>query len=89
MPKYVTGKMTSKGQLTIPAELRNQWGLNEGDRLMIEIDDETGAFIGLRPQKKKSLRDVVGILKTDIKHDEQKIEDAIAKEITDNYFKEY
>ncbi|MFB9325819.1 AbrB/MazE/SpoVT family DNA-binding domain-containing protein [Paenibacillus aurantiacus] len=62
MAKHITGKLTSKGQLTIPVELRNQWGLEEGDRIMFEIDDDTGALIGMKPQKKKSALDLFGIL---------------------------
>ncbi|MCR2805480.1 AbrB/MazE/SpoVT family DNA-binding domain-containing protein [Paenibacillus soyae] len=87
MQRHFTGKLTSKGQLTIPAELRNQWGLEEGDRLMIEIDDETGQVISMKPQKKRSIRESVGLLKTNIKYDEHAINDAIGAEVSANYLR--
>lgn len=34
----VTGKITSKGQITIPAEIRRRLGVSTGDELIFETD---------------------------------------------------
>lgn len=34
-----TSTMTAKGQVTIPAELRERLGLSPGDRVAFELDD--------------------------------------------------
>jgi len=65
--KLLSGKITSKGQLTLPIELRDYLQVEEGDRLEFIIHDEGG--VSIIPRKKKSLRDVVGILKPDMNVD--------------------
>jgi len=67
MNKLISGKLTSKGQLTIPVELRNYLALKEGDRLEFVIN-ETGELYVV-PKKKTSLLDVAGMLQTDNKID--------------------
>lgn len=67
MEKLLSGKITSKGQLTLPIELRGYLQVEEGDRLEFIIHDEGG--VSIIPKKKKSLRDVVGILKPDMSID--------------------
>lgn len=32
--------VTSKGQITIPVEIRKSLGLNEGDQVVFEVDEE-------------------------------------------------
>ncbi|MFZ5633366.1 MAG: AbrB/MazE/SpoVT family DNA-binding domain-containing protein [Bacillota bacterium] len=61
--QLVSGKMTSKGQLTIPVELRILLNLKEGDRLAFVLD-ENKKVIDIHPKKKKSIRSVVGLLKS-------------------------
>ena len=34
------GKVTSKGQLTIPKEVRRALGVREGDSLLFEVDED-------------------------------------------------
>jgi AbrB family looped-hinge helix DNA binding protein len=36
--------VTSKGQVTIPVEVRNQLGLAAGDRIEFILNDETGRY---------------------------------------------
>ena len=59
-----TATITSKGQLTIPKRVREAMNLNEGDQVVVVVEDERialypvrrrgilslqGAFAGLRP----------------------------------------
>jgi AbrB family looped-hinge helix DNA binding protein len=37
--------LTSKGQLTIPVELRRRWELNAGDQLEFATDDQDRVFL--------------------------------------------
>ena len=36
--------ITSKGQVTIPADVRNQLGLEAGDRIEFSLNEETGRY---------------------------------------------
>lgn len=51
------GKLTSKGQTTIPKKIRDRLGLKSGDRLMFSI--ENGQIV-IRP-KTGSIRDAIGM----------------------------
>jgi antitoxin PrlF len=51
-------KLTSKGQVTIPKEIRDRLGVRPGDKVQFFIDDRGRAV--LEPTIK--LRDLVGIL---------------------------
>ena len=55
-----TAAVTSKGQITIPAEVRKKLGLKPGDRVRF-IEGEHGEYI-LRP-KTGSIMDMKGFLK--------------------------
>lgn len=57
---YLSGKITQKGQVTIPIEVREAWKVKEGDRLEFIIDHER--VVSVQPAYKKSIRDMVGIL---------------------------
>lgn len=49
--------LTSKGQITIPAKLREQWGLKAGDKIAIEdVTDSKGT---IRPERRRSIFDVM------------------------------
>jgi antitoxin PrlF len=41
--------VTSKGQVTIPVDVRNQLGLAAGDRIEFILNDETGRYEVFRP----------------------------------------
>lgn len=60
--QLLSGRLTSKGQLTIPIELRNLLDLKEGDRIAFVLDDNK-KVIDIQPKPKKSIRGVMGILK--------------------------
>jgi len=40
----VSATMTSKGQVTIPVDVRKQLGLSAGDRIEFILNDETGRY---------------------------------------------
>lgn len=52
-------KITFKGQVTIPKEVRNALGIEEGDSVIFMVEKDRAI---LKPLKKKSLRDFYGIL---------------------------
>jgi antitoxin PrlF len=52
-------KITFKGQVTIPKEVRNALGIEEGDSVIFMVEKDQAI---LKPLKKKSLRDFYGIL---------------------------
>lgn len=58
----VRARLSSKGQLTIPVEIRKRYGLDTGDEVEF-IAEEKGTY--LVPIKRKKLTDLYGILKTD------------------------
>lgn len=74
--QLLSGKLTSKGQLTIPVELRTLLSLKEGDRLAFVLD-ENERIIEVQPKIKKSIRDVMGALKTDSSIDVIDVDEAI------------
>ena len=56
-----TATLTSKGQITIPVELRTRFHLETGDRLDF-WEDETGLHLTART---KTVDDLFGMLRTD------------------------
>jgi antitoxin PrlF len=56
--ELLSGKMTSKGQITIPKELRDKLNVTEGDqfRFLISGDDN----VKMEPVKKKLLSNAIG-----------------------------
>ena len=68
--------VTSKGQITIPVEVRNELGLNPGDRVIF-AKNENGRFV-LYP-KNGNIEDLKGILdKPDRTLSIEEINEAIA-----------
>jgi antitoxin PrlF len=55
----VTATVTSKGQVTIPAEVRQRLGIEAGDRLLFSVD---GAELRVQVVKQRSLSDFFGCL---------------------------
>lgn len=51
--------LTSKGQITIPKEVREQLGLRVGDKLLFEVEEDT---IRLRVLKSRPLGELKGSL---------------------------
>jgi antitoxin PrlF len=55
--ELISGKMTSKGQITIPNDLREKFDLHEGDQLKFLIKDDE---VKIKPMKKKQLSQAIG-----------------------------
>ncbi len=55
----VRARLTSKGQLTLPVEIRRRYGLDAGDEVEF-ISEEKGTY--LVPLKRKKLMDLYGAL---------------------------
>lgn len=51
--------LTSKGQLTVPKEVRERLGLKRGDRVEFEFD---GDSVRLKVQRRRSLEELRGSL---------------------------
>jgi len=60
-PAGTSGAVTSKGQVTVPAEIRDYLGVKSGDRLLF-VRDADRVYIERLPGKAAS-RDVFGALK--------------------------
>lgn len=58
-----TATMTSKGQITVPAEVRAKYRLQTGTRVDF-VENAAGELI-LRPRKTGDIRDLKGIVKYD------------------------
>jgi antitoxin PrlF len=52
-------KITFKGQVTIPKEVREALTIQEGDTVIFEVE---GDHVVLKPLKKKSIEDFYGVL---------------------------
>ena len=57
-----TSRVTSKGQVTIPAEVRKALGIEQGDDLVFEL--EAGGTAHLRVIKRQWASDLYGALRT-------------------------
>lgn len=84
--ELLSGKMTSKGQITIPKELRDRFNVHEGDQFKIFLQDDK---IMLEPVKRKKLSDV---LKNRIKVSEpidiEKMRKVAGQELANQYKQE-
>ncbi|MCD8511229.1 MAG: AbrB/MazE/SpoVT family DNA-binding domain-containing protein [Bacillus sp. (in: Bacteria)] len=78
----LSGKMTKKGQITIPKEIRDKFDLNEGDQFKIFVQDDE---VKLKPFKKKKLSQAIGKIISneaiDIKKMRQYVHEEAAKDI--------
>ena len=77
--QLLSGKLTSKGQMTIPMELRNLLKLSEGDRLAFILNEKEG-IIEVQPKTKKSIRRVMGALKSTINLNADEVIDCAREE---------
>jgi len=66
--------LTSKGQITIPSEIRQELGLRQGDRLEFAVMED--GTIRVRP-KTRRLTDLIGLLETDRRATLEEIDEAI------------
>jgi AbrB family looped-hinge helix DNA binding protein len=61
MAKELRARVTSKGQLTIPKEVRRALGVREGDNLLFEIGDGGGEIRVRVDRKPVSFADYAGL----------------------------
>jgi antitoxin PrlF len=52
--------LTSKGQITLPKEVRDRLGVRQGDRIIFQFDEQERLI--LRPDTRNSLSGLVGLL---------------------------
>lgn len=68
--------LTSKGQITIPKSVRERLGLQAGDQLDFVVQED--GSVRLR-RRKRSLLDLVGMIKTDRHVTLEEMDEAIAR----------
>lgn len=61
MKEFISGKMTKKGQLTVPREIREILNMNEEDRMIFRLNEQD-QIREVLVQKKTLARSMVGIL---------------------------
>jgi AbrB family looped-hinge helix DNA binding protein len=59
-PYKVQATLTSKGQITLPVELRRRWGLKAGDR--VDFSLEPGGRVVLRKWLRRSFFEIGELL---------------------------
>ncbi|CAH0345806.1 AbrB/MazE/SpoVT family DNA-binding domain-containing protein [Bacillus sp. CECT 9360] len=64
MDELLSGKVTEKGQVTIPIQVREKLNIRSGDRLAYLIDDQEEE-IRIKVIKQTTVEDVFGIFKVD------------------------
>lgn len=56
-----TSTLTSKGRITVPKEVRERLGVQEGDRIMFQFDKQ--GRVVLQPESRDPLGNLLGILR--------------------------
>lgn len=69
--------MTSKGQLTVPKDVRERLGLKSGDRVVFEFE---GDSVRLKAEKRKSLEELRGRLPATREYPGREVEREAARE---------
>jgi len=80
MREYVA-TVTSKGQLTLPAAVRRQLGLEAGDRVSIVIEDQDGARLR---RVEHDVRSVRGLIATPPGLESQDFDELIEEAMADH-----
>jgi antitoxin PrlF len=80
--ELISGKMTSKGQITIPKELRDKLNVKEGDQFKFLLSEEE---VKMEPVKRKLLSEAVWRIGTndpiDLEEMRKTTQEKAAKEI--------
>ena len=69
--------LTSKGQLTVPKDVRDRLGLKSGDRVVFKVE---GDSVRLRVERRKSLGELMGSLPATRKYAGKEAEREAARE---------
>lgn len=69
--------MTSKGQLTVPKDVRDRLGLKSGDRVVFEFE---GDGVRLKVERRKSLQELKGSLPATREYEGKEAEREAARE---------
>ena len=69
--------LTSKGQLTVPKDVRERLGLRPGDRLVFELE---GDSVRLKVERRKELKELKGILRSGREYPGREAEREAARE---------
>ncbi|WP_059103171.1 AbrB/MazE/SpoVT family DNA-binding domain-containing protein [Shouchella shacheensis] len=83
--ELISGKMTSKGQITIPKEIRDKLNVNEGDQFRFLISEDN---IKIEPIKKKLLSNAIGRITATEPIDLQKMRGIVQEKIAKELFSE-
>jgi antitoxin PrlF len=73
----VKATLTSKGQLTIPKEVRERLGSRSGDRVVFELEDDSAR---MKVERRKSLEELKGSLPTTREYSGKEADRAAARE---------
>jgi len=77
--------LTSKGQITIPADLRKRWNLKPGDKIAFEAEADRAT---ITPQRRRSIferLDELSLPPIGRPLKQSDIDDAIAAEVTERH----
>lgn len=83
--ELLSGKMTSKGQITIPKELRDKLGLSEGDQFKFLIENDE---VKIKPFKKKLLSQAIGRVASEEEVNLEKMREVAHKEAAEHILTE-
>ncbi|TSC88243.1 MAG: hypothetical protein G01um10147_148 [Microgenomates group bacterium Gr01-1014_7] len=75
--------VTTKGQATIPNQMREKFGIKPGDKIIFE--DINGQLV--IKTNSQLINELAGSLKTNIKWDRKKAFEAVGKMLADEYIK--
>jgi AbrB family looped-hinge helix DNA binding protein len=59
MADYATTRLSSKGQVMIPEQVRQALGLNEGDRFVVIAENDTVILKAIAPPKLEKLGELL------------------------------
>lgn len=77
----ITAKITSKGQVTLPREIRKRLGVHDGDRIRFELE---GGLVVLYPQRDTpSFESMIGLAKRPAGQDAQCLIDELRHDSAD------
>ncbi len=67
MAAYATTKLSSRGQVVIPEEIRNHLGLSEGDQFLVIGEGDAVILKTITPPKLEEFRELLSQARTEAK----------------------